>query len=136
MTVGHDRRAPARRGPGSLARALGHGLVAAAACGLVLFVCAAILAFSAGLLVVALFLGRVVGLSLRSGGGGLSPAVRAGWATLLSLVAVTVALLATWSFSRASGGVLGPIDYLAETLGAIVPLLYLLAAPAAWWGSR
>lgn len=127
---------PATGSAGSLTQAIAFGLVAAAVCGLILFGFAALASFSAGLVVVALFLGRIVGLSVRSGAGRqVSPAARASAAILLSLGAVTVALIATWAFSRLVGGVLGLPEYFAETLGPLVPLVYMLATVGAWWGA-
>ena len=122
---------------GSTTEAVVYGLVAAALCALLLFVFAALLAFSAGLVVVAFFAGRIVGLSVRSGArSGLPPATRTSVAIVLSLAAITVAMVATWVFARLTGGVLGLGDYLGETLGPIVPLQYMVATLGAWWGSR
>jgi hypothetical protein len=122
---------------GSLTQAVAFGLVAAVVCCLILFGFAALASFSAGLVVVALFLGRIVGLSVRSGAGTrVSSAARASAAILLSLGAVTVALVATWAFSRLVGGILGLPEYLGETLGPIVPLAYMLATLGAWWGAE
>ena len=132
-----DRPLPSGDEPEPATQALAYGLVATALCAALLFALAAFLAFSAGLLIVAFFLGRIVGLSVRSGADdGLSPAARTNAAILLSLAGITIALVATWLFSRATGGVLGPVEYLADTLGPIVPLLYMIATLAAWWGSR
>lgn len=118
-------------------RAVAFGLVAAVLTGLLLWVFAAILAFSAGLLVVAFFLGRIIGLSVRSGAGdGLPSAARTSISVLWSIGAITVAMVATWLFAGLSGGVLGLGAYLVETLGPIVPLQYMIATVAAWWTSR
>jgi len=135
-------------------QALAYGLVAALACGLLLFGFAALLSFSAGLVVIAFFLGRIVGLSVVSGAqaaipsarprtvsapaprGGLSGPARTVIAVVLSVLAISGALAATWLYARSTGGVLGFGDYLAQTLGPIVPLEYIVATLAAWWSSR
>jgi len=118
-------------------RTAAYGVVAAVLTGILLWVFAAILAFSAGLVVVAFFLGRIVGLSVRSGAGDeLSSAARTSISVLLSIAAITIAMVATWLFAGLSGGVLGPGEYLGETLGPIVPLQYIVATLAAWWTSR
>jgi hypothetical protein len=123
--------------PGPAMRAVAYGLVAAVLTGFLLWVFAAILAFSAGLLVVAFFLGRIVGLSVRTGAGdGLSSAARTSVSILWSIGAITAAMVATWLFAGLSGGVLGLGEYLVETLGPIVPLQYMIATVAAWWTSR
>jgi hypothetical protein len=135
--VASDDGDAAADAPGPAMRAAAYGLVAAGLTGLLLWVFAAILAFSAGLLVVAFFLGRIVGLSVRSGAGdGLSSAARSSISILWSIGAITVAMVATWLFAGLGGGVLGLGDYLAETLGPIVPLQYMIATLAAWWTSR
>jgi hypothetical protein len=121
---------------GSLTAAIAYGGLAAAICGLIFFGFAALLSFSAGLVVVALFSGRIVGLSVRTGAReGVSPATRTSAAILLTLAALTLALLATWGVARLIGGVLGLPDYLLETLGGVVPLSYIVATLGAWWGT-
>ena len=139
----------------SATQAIAYGLVAALACGLLLFGFAALLSFSAGLVVIAFFLGRIVGLSVVSGAqaavpsaarprAGSAPAPRAELsgpartvvAVVLSVLAISGALVATWLYGRSTGGVLGLGDYLAQTLGPIAPLEYIVATLAAWWSSR
>ncbi len=136
-------------------QAIAYGLVAALACGLLLFGFAALLSFSAGLVIIALFLGRIVGLSVVSGAqaavpsaaspraasgpaprAGLSGPARTVVAVVLSVLAISGALVATWLYARSTGGVLPFGDYLAQTLGPIAPLEYVVAPLAAWWSSR
>lgn len=101
----------------------------------ILFVFAGPLSFSAGLVVVALFVGRIVGLAARTGGV-VEPAARTSVAIVVSLLAVSVGLLSAWAMAAASGGSLGPVDFLLQTLGPIVPLQYIVATLAAWWTAR
>jgi hypothetical protein len=76
-----------------------------------------VLAVTAGLVIVAGFLGWLTGRLV-------SPPVRA---ALVADVAVIAGLLAIWAFGRIEGGVLDPIAYLAEVEGPIVVVLCLLA---------
>jgi hypothetical protein len=120
----------------TLAPALGPAVAAGLIGAVILFVFAGPLSFSAGLVVVALFVGRIVGLSTRAGGARVEPAARTSVAVVVSLVAVTLGLLAAWASAVAAGGSLGPLDYLNETLGPLVPLQYIVATLAAWWSTR
>jgi hypothetical protein len=120
----------------SLAPAVWPAVVAGLLGAAVLFVFAGPLSFSAGLVVVALFVGRIVGQATRAGGAGVEPAARTSVAIVVSLVAITVGLLGAWGAAVAEGGSLGPVDYLAATLGPLVPLQYIVATLAAWWSTR
>ena len=55
---------------------------------------------------------------------------------LLAALAVLGGQLGLWLFARSEGGVLGPVDYLAETFGLLVPIELLLAVVAGWLASR
>jgi hypothetical protein len=90
-------------------------LVLGSAIAFVLF--GAILLVTAGLIVLAAFLGWLTGRLV-------APPRRA---AAVGLTAVVVGLLAIWLFGRIEGGVLNPIDYLLEVEGPIVVVLSLLA---------
>lgn len=77
-----------------------------------------ILAVTAGLIVVAGFAGWLIGKLV-------SPPPRA---AAFALAAVVLGFLGIWLFGRIEGGVLGPLDYLAEVEGPIVVFGGLLAA--------
>ncbi len=77
----------------------------------------AILAITAGLIVIAGFAGWLLGKLV-------SPPLQA---AALGLLAVLLGFLAIWAFGRLEGGVLDPIEYLAEVEGWIVVGLSLLA---------
>lgn len=95
------------------------------------------LAVSAGLLVASLLTGRFVAEGLKLGAGATIPRARRGWLALgIAFLAVAVAQAGLWLFARYEGGVLGPLDYLAQTFGPLVPLQLALAAIAAWWSAR
>ena len=76
-----------------------------------------ILAVTAGLVVVAAFLGWLTGRLV-------SPPPRA---AAVGLAAVVVGLLGIWLFGRIEGGVLDPIAYLHEVEGPVIVVLSLLA---------
>lgn len=131
-----SRMTPRPTSSAALAPAIGTAIAAGAVGAAVLFVFAGPLSFSAGLVVVAVFVGRIVGLAARSGGAGIDSATRTSVAVLVSLASLTVALVATWAFAVIGGGSLGPIDFLLQTLGPLVPLQYIVATLAAWWSAR
>ncbi len=95
------------------------------------------LSFTAGLVVVAIFAGRMIGLSAKAGGG---TAVTSDRAVVIALV-ITLAWFAgaqvsTWLFAQSEGGVLPPLDYLGQVFGPIVPLVAVSSVLAAWWSAR
>jgi hypothetical protein len=75
-----------------------------------------ILTVTAGLVILAAFLGWLTGHLV-------SPP---GLAAIVALVAVVAGFLAIWLFGRVEGGVLDPIAYLAEVEGPVVVILSLL----------
>jgi hypothetical protein len=85
-----------------------------------------VLAVTAGLVVLAGLVGWLTGLVVR-------PPLRA---AAFGLVTVVAGLLGIWLFGRWEGGVLNPIDYLAEVQGFIVPLELLAGAGMAAAASR
>ena len=96
-----------------------------------------VLAFSSGLLVVAAVTGRAIGLALQLGGrDAVPPRTRLALAVGLSIVAVVLGQLGLWWYAGIEGGVLGPVDYLGETFGVLVPLQFALALGFAWWAAR
>lgn len=126
----------------SLVRPLVNALLAAAIGSAVLFALGALLAETAGLLIVAGLTGAAVGLLFARAaapGGGDEPALTRQQVTRLAvalvIAAVIVATLATWLHAVGEGGSLGLLDYVLETFGALVPLEVALAALAAAWGA-
>jgi len=77
-----------------------------------------VLDVTAGLVVVAAFLGWLAGRLV-------SPPGRA---AAVGLVVVAAGFLGIWLFGRLEGGVLDPVSYLLEVEGAIVVLVSLVAA--------
>jgi hypothetical protein len=119
------------------ARGVAFGVVAAVLGAGVIVVLGGTFAISAGLLVAAAALGYAVALALLAGAGDTLAKPRRPWiAGGLALLGALLGQLGLWLYARSEGGVLAPIDYLAETFGALVPLELLLAAGVAWWRAR
>jgi hypothetical protein len=136
-----------RRGPsddatiaagGSPVRAIALGVMGAII-GIAIFLVLAIgFAFTAGLVIVAVFTGRFVGLFVRAGAAGsLASPARALLSIVIFLVALSLVLLITWFAARSEGGVLPLGDYLEQAYGTpIVALEYMLGTLMAWWSAR
>jgi hypothetical protein len=119
------------------ARGVAFAVVAAILGAGVIVVLGGAFAISAGLLVAAAALGYAVALALLAGAGDTLANPRRPWiAAGLALLGALLGQLGLWLYARSEGGVLAPIDYLAETFGALVPLELLLAAGLAWWRAR
>ena len=122
---------------GTPARAGLYGALAAVAVAAVVTILGGVLAVSAGLLVVAAAGGWLVGRAVRIGGGsavGGASGVRL--AIVLAVAGIAAGQLGLWQFARSEGGVLGVVEYLGETFGALVPLQLGLAAVVAWLSAR
>ena len=128
---------PVERRAGSQARGVAFAVVAALAGAAAITVIGGVLAVSAGLLVVAAAIGWVVALSLRYGVGAAGSLGRpAAVAVGLAVGAVVLGQTGLWLYARSEGGVLGPLDYLGETFGLLVPLEVVAAAGTAWIVAR
>lgn len=122
---------------GSVARAAAYGDLAGLAGSAAIVVLAGMVAIGAGLLVVAVAVGRFVGLGVRAGGGDVVPArVGVALAIVIALVSVGLGQVGTWLYARSEGGVLELVDYLGQTFGWLVPAQFTLAALVAWWSAR
>lgn len=124
-------------GGGSFGRALGFGglTAIAIAAGLALF--GGVILVTAGLVALAALGGWAIGIAVRMGSKGTVTAQRrAVMAAILAALAVLGGQLGLWLFARYEGGVLGPVDYLAETFGLLVPIELAFAVVAAWFASR
>ncbi|HYM84362.1 MAG TPA: hypothetical protein VEY67_09455 [Candidatus Dormibacteraeota bacterium] len=105
----------------------------AAFCAAIIVVLGGGFGFTAGLIVVAFFLGRLTAVAMRVGAGAtVSGARRLASSVAIALAAVLLAQVGLWLWSLAEGGSLGPVDFLAETYGVLVLLELLLAGGAAW----
>lgn len=122
---------------GTPARGIAFGAIAGIAGAALIVVFGGALAVSAGLLVVASAVGYAVGLATLIGSADtLHGAVRPWTAAGLAALGVLLGQVGLWLFARAEGGVLAPIDYLAQTFGPLAPMEVLLAAFVAWWRAR
>jgi hypothetical protein len=127
----------AEDGGGAYGRALAFGglTAIAIAAGIALF--GGVILVTAGLVALAALGGWAIGIAVRVGSGGtVAVERRAVMAAVLAAVAVLGGQLGLWLFARYEGGVLGPVDYLAETFGLLVPIELAFAVVAAWFASR
>jgi hypothetical protein len=109
------------------------------AVGVAIFLVLAIgFSFTAGLLVVAIFTGRFIGLFIRAGAGStMSSAARVATAVVIFLFAMVVAMAATWLWSRVEGGDLALVDYLDQVYGTpLIALEFMLGTLLTWWSAR
>ena len=96
-----------------------------------------ILLITAGLIAVAGLGGWAIAVAVRAGGlDAVAPSRRRALAVGFAAAAVLAGQLGLWLFARYEGGVLGPVDYLAETFELLVPLQFLFATAAAWLAAR
>ncbi len=118
-------------------RGVASGIVAAAIGAAAIVLLGGVLAVSSGLVVVAGATGWAVASALRAGAAhrlGIRSRVRL--AMGLALLAVILGQVGLWAYARSEGGVLGPLDYLAETFGVLVPLELFVAWIVAWATAR
>ncbi len=105
-----------------------------------MFVLAGPLSVDTGLLVVGAAAGWVGGLAVKVGAARARVPAAAGrravMAVALTLAASTVAWAAIWAWSHVQGGVLGPVDFLGQVYGLLVPAELAFAAAGAAIGSR
>lgn len=121
----------------SAARGTAYAVVAGIAGAAAIVVLGGVLAVSAGLLVIAGATGWAVAVGLRVGAGDrIAPSRRTSLAIGLALAAVAIGQAGLWLYARSEGGVLGPLDYLGEVYGPLVPLQLLLATIVAWVSAR
>lgn len=116
---------------------MGLGSLTAVIVGAILAVLGGPVSLSAGLAVVAFFMGRLVGAMVRVGGGRtLSSPARVSLAILLSLGGIAIGQIGIWLFARSEGGALDLGAYLFQTFGPLVPLEFMIATLTAWWSAR
>ena len=81
--------------------------------------------------------GWAIAIAVRAGAAGTVTGRRlVSIATVLAAIGVLGGQIGLWLFARYEGGVLGPVDYLVETFGLLVPLELAFAVAAAWLASR
>lgn len=128
---------PAAPSP-SVGRAIAMGVVGAAIGVAVYLILAIGFSFTAGLLVVAIFTGRFIGLFVRAAAGTvLSSAGRVLVSVTIFLVATGVAIAVTWLWSHVEGGDLGLGAYLDQVYGTpLIALEFMLGTLVTWWSAR
>ena len=106
--------------------------------GAVVYLLLGLLDLGVGLLAIAAFLGWIVGVTMiwwgrdaiASGRRRIALAASAGtWAIVL-------AISLDWGYALVQGGVLGPLDYVAQRYGPWGPLSVVVAALVAAWRAR
>jgi hypothetical protein len=94
-------------------------------------------AFSAGLVIIAIFAGRIIGQSAKAGGGRVITSDQSVVVALVVTLAwFVVAQFAVWIYARNEGGVLPIVEYLLDAFGPVVPLVAIASVLAAWWSAR
>ncbi len=125
-------------GGGTPGRAVAMGGIGAVVGIVALLVLAIPFSFTAGLVVVAIFMARLVGLLVRAGAAGsLSSPARVVAAVVIVLGGVAVANVALWLWALSEGGVLPLPQYLDEAYGTpLIALQFMLGTLTAWWSAR
>lgn len=121
--------------------AIAAGALTALVGGAVVTILGSLFDLSAGLLVIAFFVGRFTAQAMAAA---TDPALRstirrgglAAIAVGLALVGVALGGIGLWVVARAQGGSLDLVAFLAETYGPLVPGALVLAALGAWWPLR
>jgi hypothetical protein len=108
--------------------------VVVAAIGALALAIGGILSLSAGLVVIATVLGVVVGWLVRGTVGDRAAAGLVAVGVALGGVAIGQVLL--WCAALLEGGVLGPLDYLGQTFGILVPAQFVMCGLGAWLAAR
>ena len=124
-------------GDGSVVRGILLADVAAVVGAFVTVVFGGVLAFSAGLLVVAAAAGYATGYALAFGAGSSIDRPTRPWvAFVLAALGFILGQVGLWWYASIEGGVLPLMDYLWQTFGVLVPVQGLLAAGTAYWAAR
>jgi hypothetical protein len=122
---------------GSLGRAIAFGALTALVLAAAITVLGGVLLITAGLIAVAGLGGWAIAVAVRAGGlEAVASSRRRALAVGFAAAGVLAGQLGLWLFARYEGGVLGPVDYLAETFELLVPPQFLFATAAAWLAAR
>lgn len=113
------------------------GALAAITVAVAIAVLGGVVLVTAGLIALAALGGWAIGIAVRAGSAGtVARQRRAVTGAVLAGLAVLGGQLGLWLFARYEGGVLGPVEYLAETFGLLVPLQLAFGVLAGWLASR
>jgi len=129
----------ARSGTGSspVGRAFVRAALAALLGAAAIFVLEGLLSVTTGLVAAMAATGWIVGRAINGAGDALTASTGLALALFLVVDAVVLGNLLTWlNAVVVEGGVLGPIDYLAETFGLLIVVEIAAGAVAAWAATR
>lgn len=122
---------PSRRPATGGAAAIGIAIAGAA----LIAVLNGLLAISPGLVVVTFLATYYAAHALAATAPGARGS-RLGVSLALGLAMILAGALGSWALSLPQGGVLGPVDYILQTMGPLVAVLVGASAAGAWLGSR
>jgi hypothetical protein len=121
----------------SVARGVAVALLVAIVGAVLIVILGGVLTLTEGLLVVAGFTGGGIGIALRWGAADeLTRRHRVALGFAMAVAAVAVGQVGLWQYAAMEGGVLGPLDYLGQVYGPLVPAEFATAAVLAWLGAR
>lgn len=131
----------ARSGAGTGSATVGRAFVRAALAALLgaaaIFVLEGLLSVTTGLVAAMAVTGWIIGRAIHGAGDALSASTGLVLALFLVVDAVVLGNLLTWlNAVVVEGGVLGPIEYLAETFGLLIGAEIVAGAVAAWAATR
>jgi hypothetical protein len=128
---------PAPDPAASVARGLAIAVTVAILGAVAIVLLGGVLTLTAGLVIVAGVTGWGIAAGLRFGAGRqIRPRRRVVAAVVLAIGAVALGQLGLWQYARIEGGVLPPLEYLAEVFGVLVPGQFAAAAVVAWLAAR
>ncbi len=136
------REAPAADArPGASAGSPARAVAAAVVIGLIgvvaTIILGGVLAFTAGLLVLAAAIGWGVASAVLVGARGtLQRRTRVLVAVIVTAGTIVAGQVGLWLYAQAEGGVLSLPDHLAQTYGPLVPLQAMIAIGVTWWTAR
>jgi len=145
MDAGPGPRAGTGNGSGSgtgtgsspVGRAFVRAALAALLGAAAIFVLEGLLSVTTGLVAAMAATGWIVGRAINGAGDALTASTGLALALFLVVDAVVLGNLLTWlNAVVVEGGVLGPIDYLAETFGLLIVVEIAAGAVAAWAATR
>jgi hypothetical protein len=113
-------------------------VVVVADVGAIVFFLLGLLDLGVGLLAVAAFVGWGIGVAVIWWGRDILARGRKRIALAASLAgwAIVLAIAIDWGYALVQGGVLGPLDYVAQRYGPWGPLSVVVAAAVAAWRAR
>jgi len=129
--------APVGASAGSPARAAAAAVVTGLLGVVATIILGGVLAFTAGLLVLAAAIGWGVASAVLVGARGtLQRVPRVLLAVIVTAGTIVAGQVGLWLYAQAEGGVLSLVDHLVQTYGPLVPLQAVFAIGVTWWTAR